>query len=216
MRLFATSVWRVTRAAVAVVATLFTLVGCGGTSLRRPLVTDETPLGTPREEVRSWYALNGWCEESRPIPTTRDVVMYRPCGGEDRRRIATVLRFAEDGTLYAAWVYAKVPSPDSTPIRIDMPQTMKVYSGPISIRERPMSPYMQTDASVRRPRPEERDEASEQLVDALAMEIEARHGKGEEVAPFVRSWKTEREWILMYAQGTWVVEAHWPRPSAPR
>jgi hypothetical protein len=110
------------------------------------------------------------------------------------------------------WVYAKVPSPDSTPIRIDMPESGSVQSGPISIRERPMGPYAETNGGV--VSAHERDDTSERLIAALAEEIEARHGKGEEVAPFVRSWKTDREWILMYAQGTWVVEAHWPRSSA--
>lgn len=45
----------------ALLATLFTLVGCGGTSLRRPLVTDQTPLGTPREQVAAWHVANNWC-----------------------------------------------------------------------------------------------------------------------------------------------------------
>ncbi|MBZ0230763.1 MAG: hypothetical protein K8M05_00305, partial [Deltaproteobacteria bacterium] len=99
----------------ALLATLVTLVGCGGTSLRRPLVTDETPLGTPRERVVAWYAANAWCrlEESPRWVRKFEHDAFRPCDGPDRHRIRAVMVYGR-GRLHTAVVSVRVP-PDRSP-----------------------------------------------------------------------------------------------------
>lgn len=215
MRAIASSMQRVIGGAF--LAVLVTLVGCGGTSLRRPLVTDETPLGTPESEVRAWYAKNGWCARTKPARWGDKVLLYQPCAGPDRARIATVLRFKDDGSLYAAWVYAKVPrdeAPASGP-PYD-PHRSGIPAKPIGVRYEPGSSADREIEPLVHRRPlnsygsgDRRDLAIE-LLEALAFEIEARHGDGDQRSPGLRSWKTRREWILLYVQRGWVVEAHWP------
>jgi hypothetical protein len=211
MRTIASSIQRVMGGVF--LAVLVTLVGCGGTSLRRPLVTDQTPIGTPEAEVRAWYAKNGWCADAKPARWGDKVLFYRPCTGADRQRVATVLRFKEDGTLYAAWVYARVP-PGAAPGRPSGPISSGDPSPKIGVRHEPGSAGERPARSPLRRPPDRSYEAPSdpaiELVDALAFEIEARHGDGEAYSPEVRAWNTRRETIMLYVQEGWVVEAHWP------
>src|SRR6266540_4745289 len=93
----------------AILATLVTLVGCGGSqrALRRPLVTDETPLGTPRAQVVDWHREHGWCADESPHPA---MAVFRPCDRPNRDQIVVMLAFAND-KLAAASVYVEAPPP---------------------------------------------------------------------------------------------------------
>jgi hypothetical protein len=206
MRWIATRVRRVTCGVF--LATLFTLVGCGGTSLRRPLVTDQTPLGTPREQVRAWHRANGWCGPAEP----QRIEIYRPCDGPDRRRVATQLVFDSEDRLIFAAVFAKVPRGGASArgehvyySKAPQPAPSTRYEpGPASDRV-----AREPRASViRYERSEERGDLAGELLDALAFEIVARHGEGQEPAPGLRMWKTTGESIFMYVLRGWVVEAH--------
>ena len=162
MRWIASSGRRVTSGVL--VATMVTLVGCGGTSIRRPLVTDETPLGTPRERVLAWHAENGWCRDEAPHPAAdhQEVEWVRPCTGPDRHRLSTMLVFSSGDALELALVTVSVPPPSAVPPRTNVLGRSNRRSG--------------------------RDLAID-VMEALASELEARHG-----APDVSSW-TERRWV---------------------
>jgi hypothetical protein len=212
----------------AILATLVTLVGCGGSqaNLRRPLVTDQTPLGAPRATVDVWYAENGWCGGRREAPgwQARGIVVeqYSPCKGPDHRRITALLFFDRDERLAMASVYVLVP-PDDSPATEEplyfgvAAPAIGVRYEPGSVRERP-----RREALRRRPREVHRDRSSSDMglavLDALAFEIEARHGEGERPAPVLRWWTTNREVIYMHVEGPWVIETHArksPLRSAP-
>jgi len=203
----ASSAW-ITRGALA--AAVVALVACGGASLRRSLVTDQTPLGSTRAHVRAWFAANGWCGGAAPgrwKSDDRDV--YRPCSGPDRHRIVTDLWFARD-RLFFAWVYVRVPSdesPSTTPIWFGVGAPSTVSYEPGSGSEPPSRP------PGRRPMRDSDDsrvsaEMAAALIDALSVEIEARYGKPCQREPMRRVWKTRRESIYMRVHRGWIVEAH--------
>lgn len=169
MRSIASSVRRVTCGVF--LATRFTLVGCGGTSLRRPLVTDQTPLGSTRAQVVAWHRANGWCQTNFPPELRRtDVASFRPCDRPDRHRLSVLLAFSRRDELVGAVVTVHVP--------------------------RPAESVSRTGVLPRRSSP--RDQAIN-VVEGLAVELEARYG-----APLKKSW-TERAW----ATRTELVELRW-------
>jgi hypothetical protein len=148
-------------------ATLFTLVGCGGTPrIRRPLVTDKTPLGTPRERVVAWHHANGWCETAAPVLTAQ-VEVFHPCELPDRHMLLVVLAFSADDELVGATVTVHVPPPE---------RPTNALPGSAFRSTAPRGSFDHRHAAVR-------------VMEALATELEARYG-----APTTASW-TERVWF---------------------
>ncbi|HUQ08164.1 MAG TPA: hypothetical protein VM261_36970 [Kofleriaceae bacterium] len=155
-------------AVVAVVATLFTLVGCGGTSLRRPLVTDATPLGTSREQVLAWHRDHGWCPAPLPpeVRAPAEIVFMRPCDEPDRYERDVALVFTKDDHLAQALVTVSVPD--------------------TVVRRSAWEPRGATEHRLHGNI--ERRNVAIDIMDGLADELEARYG-----APDVSTW-TERTW----------------------
>jgi len=85
----------------SVVIALF-VIGCAGgpatPAPRRPLVTDELPLGLDDEDVLAWYLDHGWC----PVALAANRVVFRTCGS-GQPVIVSELRF-EHGRLAVAEV----------------------------------------------------------------------------------------------------------------
>lgn len=150
----------------AILATLVTLVGCGGSqaALHRPLVTDQTPLGTPRGQVVDWHHEHGWCATDAPRPT---VLIFRPCDRPNRDQMFVLLAFADD-KLVAAAVNVTAPPPGQTPTGFP-------------------APFTQARRSVFHGEPARRQVAID-IMNALAVELTSRYG-----SPTYSSW-TERRW----------------------
>jgi hypothetical protein len=204
----------------AILATLVTLVGCGGSqsALRRPLVTDQTPLGTPRDQVRAWYAAHDWCvdrSESVWVPRVPHELMH-PCKGLDQHRIRTALFYDRDARLSMAWVFVLVPedrSPHSTPLssRVGPPLSVRYEPGPgadersrAPLRVPPDRDYDESRTSV---------EMSDALFDALAVELRARYGQARTTPYGVPVWKSRREDVSLVQGGVWIIETHVRRPT---
>jgi hypothetical protein len=147
-------------------AMLVTLVGCGATraNLRRPLVTDETPLGMSRAQVVDWHREHGWCADYSPHPA---MDVFRPCDRPNRDRMFVLLAFKDD-RLAAATVNVTAPPPGQQPTGFP-------------------APFTQARRSIFFGEPARRQVAID-IMDALAAELEARYG-----APTYASW-TERRW----------------------
>ncbi len=162
----------------ALLATMFTLVGCGGTSLRRSLVTDETPLGTPRHRAITWHLENGWCLDESPHPAMDQL---HPCAGPDRHRMRVMLAFSADEALVAAVVTVNVPPPrEPRPLLLPAAERRTTPDGV------PLAPERRTPHGFGR-HTSSRDVAID-VMDALASELTARYGP-----PQTSTW-TERRW----------------------
>src|SRR4051812_8193149 len=92
-------------AAAAVVAACGPLDHSG----QRGLVTDETPLGMSRADVRVWNLANDWCQ-ARTWERSDEYVTCTPrvYEGHEDQRLHAVYRFENDTTVASA-VYAPVP-----------------------------------------------------------------------------------------------------------
>jgi hypothetical protein len=169
----------------AILATLVTLVGCGGSqaALRRPLVTDQTPLGTPRAQVVDWHREHGWCADDSPHPA---MLVFRPCDRPNRDQMFVMLAFADD-SLSAAIVSIFAPPP--TAPRRSLPA--------------PFPPPR---------RKTERDVALD-IMDALAVELAARYGPPTQSSWTEKRWERPGEsirlsWVDLGAEMYMVSEAH--------
>lgn len=147
-------------------ATLFTLVGCGGAKpLRRPLVTDETPLGTSRERVVAWHLANGWCRTAPVL--NADIEAFHPCERPDRDMLWVLLKFSDEDELIGATVTVNVPPPE---------RRSTLLAGSAFWARARVGSFQHRNAAIR-------------VMEALAGEIDARYG-----APSRSSW-TERTWF---------------------
>jgi hypothetical protein len=198
----------------AIVATLVTLVGCGGSqaALRRPLVTDQTPLGTPRDQVRAWYAAHDWCPDTSELVVAprgpHDLV--HPCNGPDQFRIRTALTYDRDARLAMAWVYVLVPEDRSSRAvpswpRVGPQLSTRFEPGP-GADARSRAPLRAPPDRVYEPRTS--DEMSDRVFEALAVELRARYGDPHSTRNGVPEWRYRREAIYLVPMGAWIVEFH--------
>ncbi len=160
-----------------------TAVSCGASNpnVRRPLVTDQTPLGTNARDVMTWFRLHGWCF-AEPVDTR---VRARLCG-HDQAAVSALLTFRDD---VLAQVDVLVPvGPGRTgalmPYRSGSPGSTNLVA--------------------------HRDDVANELVDALAYELEARYGKPTAAGGPGLTWITDRERIVLYLEWNrrWIVERH--------
>ena len=183
------------------------LVGACASSpreLRRPLVTDATPLGMERGEVGRWFRTHGWCFDREVAGT----VLVQLCGDAPRPMWAA-LRFVDRRLVAAAMmvplqrprqVTGVPPAPVTYP-RFDEghPGVRQVpRDGPGSYRSGPTSRTV--------------SEAME-VFDALAAELEARYGDpvAHGRAPLTRVWHAPHERVTLVVDHGWVIEQHEPR-----
>ncbi len=160
-----------------------TAVSCGASNpnVRRPLVTDQTPLGTDSRAVMRWFGSHGWCfaepEDAR--------VRARLCD-HDQPAVSALLTFRDD---VLAQVDVLVPV---GPARTGAPMPYRAGS--------PGSPDLV----------ERRDDDAGALVDALAHELEARYGKPSAAGGPGLTWTTDRERIVLYLEWNrrWIIERH--------
>jgi len=176
-------------------------------SMKRPLVIDETPLGTPRAEVKRWHLEHDWCE-GRTWDASDE---FRACqdGGSADGRAYSLFRF-EGAGLVAAAVYTPVVCTRNdcrTPLGIDTelegPPFVAMKEGLVATPTdagREAAPDMEVPADQRR------------LLDALKVEIEARMGppawsNGHETA-MVWNGNGEAAGLFLTTDAMWVVETH--------
>jgi len=172
------------RFAVVLAVAFVTACGASAVKVRRPLVTDKTPLGTKAGLVECWFAAHGWCVDKRD----EDRVRARLCD-PTAPVLFTVLTF-RDGVLVQADVAVPVGPAQQGAL---MPYPSVSSPGPHQLRSR------------------SGDDANG-LLDALAFELETRYGTPVDSGGHEPrlTWVTGQERIVLYLERgrRWIVERH--------
>jgi hypothetical protein len=180
-------------------------------SAKRPLVSDETPLGMARAEVKSWHTGHDWCvgrtwEESDEYVPCNDPVM-KGAGAEGPIRSF----FHFDGErLISSAVYAPVSCtraacrhPIQVGTELEGPPFIAFDAG---LTETPV------DAGRGAPPEIELNEDVHNTMDAMRKELERRFGapvwKNAQETAMVWQGTGEQVGLFVSADARWVVEAH--------
>lgn len=177
----------------------------------RPLVVDETPLGTPRGEVKRWHEDHDWCVQRRWDHTDEYTLCNDPLvgGRQHEGPIRSFFRFEGD-RLVASAVYAPVACKSSgctSPIQV---QT-SLEGPPFVIFDEGLT-ASSVDAGREAPPDVELSKEVHDLVAALRQELEGRFGP----PAWINERKTAMVWqaearkigLFVSADARWVVEAH--------
>jgi hypothetical protein len=169
--------------------------------LRRPLVTDQTPLGMGAVDAARWFAGNGWCVDDHDGA----IVRVRLC---DRTLppVWTELTF-DGGRLVRAEVFVSRGPGRQRLVRLAPPNLPPRSQEPrIGVQYEPgpgHGPYDRGPSYVT-------DDDTDELLDALAVELEARYGQPRESGSGrTRTWFVGGEYIVLYVHADgWIVESH--------
>jgi hypothetical protein len=170
------------------------MTACASTSVkaRRPLITDKTPLGTKTVLVARWFEAHGWCVAERE----GDRVLLRLCD-QKQPLVLAVLSFRGDVLVQAD---VRVPVGSS---RDGVPMPIHGTSPPGPDPSAPVAGVRPMSARIR-------DNANE-LLDALAYELDSRYGRpvDNDAQDRALTWVTDQERITLYLERrSWIVERH--------
>lgn len=185
-------------------------------SYRRPLVTDETPLGATRAQVKAWSLDHDWCA-ARTWDDSDEYVTCTPRAYEGREddRIHSFFRF-EGGALTATAVYAPVACthagcslPIGVSTSLEGPPFIAFDGGLVA---RPTEAGRGAALAIQMPGDQRR------LIEAMRTELVARHGAPDWTSPdgtaMVWDRPSERTGLFLSADALWTVETH-ERPAGP-
>ncbi|HVV81571.1 MAG TPA: hypothetical protein VHE35_00785 [Kofleriaceae bacterium] len=202
-----------------VIAAALLAAGCAPleTTGQRGLVTDQTPLGTTREEVRSWHLAHDWCA-ARTWEQSDEYITCSPqvYEGHDDRHIHAFFRYDGD-TMVSSAVYVPISCtrpdchwPLGVSTSLEEPPYVEFKHGLIA---RPTEAGRATALGITMPADQQRN------MDALRIELADRYGQPDWTSPAGTgmTWHTPNEDIGLFlsADGLWTIETHELPQGAP-
>ena len=176
--------------------------------VRRPLVTDQTPLGMTRADVKAWHLAHGWCV-GRTWPSSDEYETCLPYGdaGTSSPPIRSLFHFEGDVMVSAA-VYAPV-SCGRVCLQVDVHTS---NAGPPFVVFDQGLVATPTTAGQSSPLEVEVPADQHRALDAMRVELTARYGEPAWINPTgtAMQWSSSHETIGLFlsADARWTVETH--------
>lgn len=196
-------------------AALAVTVGCATTqdSVRRVLVTDVIHPGAERPQVRAWHLDHDWCE--RRIWDSTDeyqVCDPRPYLNPSTRAMYSLFRY-RDGRLSAIALFVPVPCRMTGFCDHLLARTTNQRDQPIIDFKAGLVDDLARVGREGAPETDDRLTMQRRLFDALAVELEARHGQPQSTnrSRTAAVWRTpqgETIGLFLSPSGRWIIETH--------